>query len=354
MRIDSDRSLGKCRAAAIAACALLICPGVPAPAAGQAVSKAGTTAADFLQIGVGPRALGMGGAFVARVDDASALYWNPAGISHIAGGEAFAAQSSWLAEVTFGYAGVVVDVGMFGKLGASVTLLSIPETLVRTEDRPEGTGEFFAAGDMALAVSYGRPITDRFSIGVTGKYVQQRIWHSSATGFAVDIGTQFRTDFAGGLVIGATLFNFGTDMRMTGRNTRTFVDPDPRQEGNNSRIPANYETDWWSMPMNFQIGVSTQPIMTRMHQLTFSLDATHPTSNYESLNAGMEYGFQSRVFFRGGYNALFLPESEGGASAGFGVHQPLPYAGGLVKLDYAFQMRGRLGGVHVVGLGVTF
>jgi hypothetical protein len=323
-------------------------------APGLVLGQAAVSKADFLQIGVGPRALAMGGAFVAGANDASALYWNPAGLSHLLHGEVIVSHSSWLADVTFGYAGVALPAGRFGTLGASVTVLTVPEMLVRTEDRPDGTGEMFDAGDMAIALSYGRMITDRFSIGATGKFIQQRIWHSSANAFAVDIGTQFRTDFFGGLVIGASVFNFGTDMRMNGRNMRTFVDPDPRSEGNNSRIPANYETSAWSLPLNFQIGVTTRPLNTRMHQMLLSVDALHPSSNYESVNVGGEYGFQNRVFFRGGYNALFLTDGEGGLSAGFGVHQPLSYEGGLVKLEYAYRGAGRLGGIHVVGFGVTF
>jgi hypothetical protein len=325
------------------------------PALGQrAVSKSGTIAADFLQIGVGPRALAMGGAFVAGADDAGSLYWNPAGLSHLPSGEAIVSHSSWLGDVTFGYAGVALDAGRFGKVGASVTVLTVPEMLVRTEDRPEGTGELFSAGDMAIGLSYARAITERFSIGVTGKFIQQRIWHSTATGLAADLGTQFRTDFFGGMVIGATLYNFGTDMRMGGRNMRTFVDPDPRQQGNNSRIPANYETDVWSLPMNFQIGVSMRPLATRMHQMMVSVDALHPSANFESVNIGGEYGFQNRVFFRAGYNAMFLPDGEGGIAAGFAAHQPLPYLNGKLKLDYAYRSWGRLGGVHVVGMGVSF
>jgi hypothetical protein len=329
--------------------ALVLVPAVRA----QNVSKVGTTAGEFLQIGVGPRATALGGAFVASADDAGALYWNPVGLAHLPQSEAFVTHSEWLADVTFDYLGIGLRAGALGTVGVSVTMLSVPEMLVRTEDRQEGTGETFDAADLAVGVSVGRAITDRFSVGFTAKFIQQRIWHASATGFAVDLGTQFRTDFFGGLTIGAALYNFGTDLRMAGRDLRTFTDPDERQLGNNERIPANYEVDAWSLPLNFQIGVSTRPLDTRMHQVTLSVDALHPSSNYESMNVGVEYGFQGRVFLRGGYQALFLPDQEGGVSAGLGVHQPLFY-GGMVKVDYGFRTAGRLGGIHVVGLGVTF
>jgi hypothetical protein len=68
---------------------------------------------------------------------------------------------------------------------------------------------------------------------------------------------------------------------------------------------------------------------------------------------GVEYGYQGRVFLRAGYQALFLDEAEGGLAGGLAVHQPLFY-GGKAKLDYAYRAAGRLGGVHVVGLAVTF
>lgn len=319
----------------------------------QKVSKVGTTAADFLQIGVGPRALAIGGAFVAAADDATALYWNPAGLSHVQGGEVVATHSEWLADVNFDYLGVALRAGGFGTVGVSVTMLSVPEMMVRTEDRQDGTGETFGATDLAVGLSAGRAITDRFSVGLTAKFIQQRIWHSTATGFAVDLGTQFRTDFFGGLTIGAALYNFGTDMRMGGRDLRTFVDPDPRQLGNNDRIPVNYELDAWSLPLNFQIGVRMHPIDSRLHRLAISVDALHPSSNYESVNVGFEYGFQQRLFLRGGYQSLFLEDVEGGLSAGIGARAPMFY-GGDVRIDYAYRDAGRLDGVHVVGLSVTF
>ena len=325
----------------------------PAESQAQKVSKVGTTAAEFLQIGVGPRAMAMGGAFVATADDASALYWNPAGLSRMPRSEAIVTHSEWLADINFDYFGVGLDLGAFGTLGLSVTMLSVPDMLVRTEDRQEGTGEIFDAGDMALAVSYGSAITDRFSVGVTAKFIQQRIWHSTATGFAIDLGTQFRTDFFGGLTIGAVLYNFGTSMRQSGRDLRTFVDPDPRQLGNNNRIPVNYELEAFELPLNFQFGVTSRPINTRMHQLTISADALHPSSNHESMNVGVEYGFQGRVFLRAGYQALFLEDREGGVSGGLAVHQQL-FDGGLGKLEYAYRTAGRLGGVHIIGLAMTF
>lgn len=330
--------------------ALLLLSGT---ATAQNVSKVGTTAAAFLDIGVGPRALAQGGAFVAAVDDATSLYWNPAGLSRLQRGEAFATHAEWLGGLDFNVAAVALPIAG-GTAGVQVTMLRVPDMLVRTEDFQQGTGETFNAADLAVGVSYGRQVTDRFRLGGTVKYIEQRIWNESASGLAVDLGTQFQTDFFGGLTIGAAVTNFGGDLRLGGRDLRRFFDPSPTETGNNGSVPVDASTEAWGLPLSFSLGVAVKPLRTRLQQLTVSVDALHPSSNYESLNAGFEYGFRERFFLRGGYEGLFLPDHEGGLSGGVAVHYPLPYAGGLAKLDYAYRHAGRLGGAHVVGLAVTF
>jgi hypothetical protein len=171
---------------------------------------------------------------------------------------------------------------------------------------------------------------------------------------AFDVGTQFRTDFFGGLTIGAALTNFGTDLRLSGRDLRTTTDPDPTQTGNNGDVPVDIALESWGLPLDFKLGVVARPLQSRMNQLTVSLDAIHPSANYESLNVGAEYGFRQRFFLRGGFQGLFLQEREGGLAFGVGFHQLLPYRNGMAKLDYAYRDAGRLGGIHVLGLSITF
>ncbi|CUT05986.1 UPF0164 family protein, partial [Candidatus Kryptobacter tengchongensis] len=76
----------------------------------------GTTSAPFLEIPVGGRATAMGGSFVAIANDASAIYWNPSGISRFNRIEAIFQFTNWLADTKFGFIGVVIPVGVFGKL----------------------------------------------------------------------------------------------------------------------------------------------------------------------------------------------------------------------------------------------
>lgn len=319
----------------------------------QNVSKVGTTTAQFLQIGVGSRAVAMGGAYVAVSDDASGLYWNAAGITGLENNEIITSHSEWLAGIDFDYVGAVFNIKDAGHIGVSLTMLGVPEMLVRTEDYQEGTGETFDAADLAFGITYAQNVGSRFSVGGTVKFIQQRIWHTKAHAFAFDLGTKYKTDFLGGLIIGTSISNFGSEMQMYGRDLRRFLDPDPTSDGNNDQIPVNFETDKWSLPVNFQFGVALEPLKTRMHRVLIAIDALHPSSNYESVNVGGEYAFQERVFFRAGYESLFLDDVEAGINAGMGVNQQLSN-GLLAKLSYAYKTAGRLGNIHNLTLQVGF
>ena len=195
------------------------------------VSKTGTTAASFLEISVGAPAIGMGGAFVSLANDGTALYWNPAGIATITGTEAILSHTDWIADTKFDFAGLVLPVGSFGTLGFSLTSLTMADMAVTTVEMPDGTGEYFSASDLAAGLSYARPLTDRFSIGFTAKFIQESIWHETASAFAMDVGTIFKTDLFGGMVIGATLSNFGTPMTLAGQRHAGVSSHRPDQAG---------------------------------------------------------------------------------------------------------------------------
>jgi hypothetical protein len=316
------------------------------------VSKVGITAAPFLEIGVGARAVGMGGAFVGTADDASALYWNPSGIAGNSNMQFLAMHADWLADINFDFAGFCIPLGSFGSIGASLTSLNYGEMTVRTVDRPDGTGERFNSGDLAVGLSYARSLTDRFSIGFTVKYINQRIWHESADGFAMDFGTLFITGFKG-LRIGATLSNFGTDMRLEGKDLLVYYDVNPYIKGNNDRTPANLETQHWSLPLIFQFGLAMEIVETPMNRLTLAADAIHPNDNTESINFGAEYGFREILFLRGGYRDMFLRDGEQGLTFGAGFASR--FVGNLkVQLDYAYADFGRLENVQRFSLSLAF
>ncbi len=327
-------------------------------AAGQGlitnVSKSGTSVATFLEIPIGAPAIAMGSAFVSVANDATALYWNVAGTAELRKNEVVALHSNWLADTNLDFAGIVLALGNFGNIGFSVTSLTMGDMVVRTELLPDGTGEFFSASDLAAAVSYSRKLTDRFSIGFSGKYIRQAIWHESATAFAIDAGTTFRTDLFSGMVIGASITNFGSKMQLSGRDTRRFGRIDETKLGSNERIPFNVELDSWNLPLLLQFGVSTNLIKTENQRWTVAIDALHPSDDYESVNIGTEFAIGEFLFLRGGYQSLFLDNVEGGLSFGVGIKSHMLFSNASIKADYGFREMGRLENVHVFSFGVTF
>lgn len=333
---------------------LLIASLFLANALAQSVSKVGTTAASFLEIGPGGPASALGGAFVSVANDATTLYWNPGGAASFTKNEVAIFHANWIAETKYDYAALVIPLAGIGSLGLSFTSLSIGDEKVRTVEQPEGTGEFYNAGDIAIGLSYARNLTDRFSIGFTLKYIQQTIWHESANAIALDAGTTFRTDLLNGMVIGASISNFGTKMKMEGRDTRTFGRVDVNKLGSDEKVPFNLEMDSWDLPLLFQIGISTNIFKNDNFRVLTSVDALHPSNNYESVNAGIEVAYKEFLFLRGGYRNMFLRDAEGGLSFGIGLNSKLLFSEDFVRFDYAFRDFGRLKNVHMLSVDIKF
>ncbi|MBN2091328.1 PorV/PorQ family protein [candidate division KSB1 bacterium] len=317
------------------------------------VTKVGTTAANFLKIGVGARAIGMGGAYVALASDASGMYWNPAGIALVQGSEAFFNHTTWIADINFDYAGMVFSVPTVGTFGLNTTFLTMAEMDRTTEYYPEGTGQKFKAGSYALAVTYARSLTDRFSIGVNAKYIREYILNSSAGGMAIDIGTLFITRFRG-LRIGANITNFGTKMQMSGRDILVQHDIDPLREGNNDKLNADLGTDKFDLPLNLRVGVAYDVLQdVENNQLWVAIDAIHPNDNVESLNIGAEYMLFNMVSLRAGYSSLLAAETEKGLTFGAGLQYK--FMGSVeARIDYAYESFGRFDNVQKFSIALGF
>ncbi len=307
----------------------------------------GTSGAQFLKIPVGPRATAMGGAYVSNANDASALFWNPAGIVNVKDNELFASYTSLWAGLNLSHAALVVSTANIGTFGFSMSLLTMGEMEVTTELQPEGTGQKFDAQDLMLGVSYARHLTEDFSVGVTMKLVNQRIWNETASGFAFDVGTQYRIGIED-LAIGMSMSNFGPDMKYDGRDLSVQYDGST-QNPENRLTPAQLAAEDYPLPLFFQVGVSMTVVNAEGFRMHIAADAAHPNDNKERVNVGTELSILGNFFIRGGYR--FGYDTERGT---FGAGVIAPVGGAMVTFDYAYAMYDLLPSVNRFSIGVRF
>jgi hypothetical protein len=318
------------------------------------VTKTGTTAAKFLSVGIGPRANAMGGAFTSVVNDASALYWNPAGSADLTQNEAMFTYTSLFKDldINLNFLALVIPAEDIGSFGVSVTALDYGEMDVTTELYPEGTGEKFSASSYAFGLSYAKRITEWFSAGITAKYITEGIFNSTANGVAFDVGTVFQTPFWG-VKFATIISNYGSKMQMTGEDLLIRYDADPTRQGNNETVDAYYKTDNFELPLKLQIGISKEIEFMEGQRLIVAVDATHPNDNAEYVNVGGELAFlDNMIFLRGGYKALFLENNQEGLTLGAGLNYVLGvFAFGF---DYSYQEFEFLSYTHSFGVSFKF
>lgn len=317
-----------------------------------AQSKVGTTAAPFLGIDISPRTSAIGGSFVAIANDASAMYSNPGGISRLKNNEFMVSHTPWLVGTNLNWAGLVVAIDDANALGLNLTYLDYGEEEITTIENPDGIQQYWDAVDMSIGISYARNLTDRFSIGGTIKYIQQRIWHTSANAFALDVGILFRTYF-NDLMLGMSISNFGTDMQMSGKDLYRKIDLAPDDGGNNPAITALLKTDSWTLPLTFRVGAAMNVLKISNSIIKLSVDALYPNDNSQYLNAGFEFEWNENLYLRSGYKSLFRPDANQGFAYGFGFKYNI-FGNSLIKIDFSSEEFGVFKNIQRFSVGFTF
>jgi len=289
----------------------------------------------------------MGGAFVSNANDVSALFWNPAGIVGVKSSGILFAHSEWWASIQMNHAAFVQSMEDIGSIGVSVTVLSMDRMDVTTEAQPEGTGETFDAGDIMIGLTYARKLTEDFSVGITGKYVQQRIWNEKATGLAFDIGSQYHIGFRD-LTIGMSMTNFGGDMTYDGNDL--IVDYAVVPQNSTVRMaPAHLAPDAYPLPLHFQVGISISPYVSDDFSVLLAADVAHPNDNSENINTGVELTFFKQFFLRGGYRFGYDIDR---ATFGAGVAASLGDVG--FTFDYSYVTFDLLPNISRFSIGMNF
>ncbi len=289
--------------------------------------RAGISTAQFLKIGVGARASAMGDAFIAVADDASALYWNPAGLVFSKRNEVIFSHNQWAAEIRHEFIGAFYKVSANDVIGVSVISLHMDDMKVTTEVMPFGTGEYFSFSDLAFALTYSRKMTEQFSFGGSIRYFEETLAKLKMRGLMVDLGTMYWTGL-GTTRFSVAITNFGNELAPDGKVIL---------------FGKREKSDWqsFSPPTMFRIGFAFEPYHTDEHRITNSVQLNHPNDNSENVSFGLEYSWREILFLRGGYKL-----NVEGQDFSFGIGSQLPLGIAAVTVDYAYVNLDRLGASH--------
>jgi hypothetical protein len=281
----------------------------------------GTTAATFLKLGTGARAIAMGEAYAGVLGDATALSYNPAGIAESVSQFDYT-HNAWFEGAFSEHVAGLGDLGNWGVVGANINYLSIPsqevtQRIAATADPDQNYTVLgsFSPYDIYATLGYANAFRNLLDYGVSLKVSEQNVDNSTATAIGIDLGAMYRTSITG-LQLGASVQNLG--------------------------LPSQMENDSFDLPEIARFGASYTPLGKDM-TLAAELDA--PNDAQTVLALGFEYDLGNVLYPRCGYrfDGNFNPWS-----AGFGVK----IMG--AEVDFATVPYGDLGQTYRVTVGYKF
>ncbi|MCX7834956.1 MAG: PorV/PorQ family protein [bacterium] len=315
---------------------------------GQA--KVGTSTFQFLKVSPSARAMGMGEAFIGLANDASAAYYNPAALLTLRSPTGMITHVAYPSGVQFNYIGGVYPLpAVYGAIGGYIAGLTTDDMIETTPTMPYGTGRTFNVSEFTASVSWSQRLTDKFTVGITGRYIRSNLADVSANGWSADVGTYYETGWKN-IRIAMVIQNFGPDVK--------------------------YLQTEHTLPITFKFGGAAEVFKQGDHSVTAAVEGWHPNDNIELIAIGAEYSFRDFVQFRLGkkINGIrrdkyeeYVVNSKGkdpfveyplfdengnltfdGTSVGFGVSLPI----GL-SVDYALSNIGYFGELHRISLSYT-
>lgn len=330
---------------------VLFCFGITKLSIAKEPKRLAQTTMSFLNVGVGARAVGMGSSFICMDNDASALFWNPAGIAKISGGAISLNHTQWIADISQHAVAATYGNPMLGTFGVSFMLMDNGE-LERTipvdiSINPEGyiVDGTFTVNQYVAGIAYGRRMTDKFSIGGQIKYAYQDL---GSTDIFMKTAVKEDTLRNKKNQKGIFAFDFGTIYYTGFRDLRLAM------SFRNFARSVKYAYESYELPLTFKIGIAMN-VLTLLgsekesHSLQVSLDAVHPRDYTERIHIGAEYLFRNLLAIRAGYKFNYDEED---ISVGFGLYPG--FAGLSLKIDYAYTVFGVFGSIQRFSFGFSF
>jgi hypothetical protein len=350
--------------------------GLPAAAAAQTLNDIpadntpyGTTSGEFLLLGAGARGTALGNAYQAIAADVSALYYNPAGAALITRPGAEVGTYSYVAGTKYTWGGLALPMaGGVRTFGLQIGTFGFNNQPVYTVDQPDGTGSVYSVSESFVGATLAQNFSDRFSAGLTAKFISDHLGDASGTAFAVDFGTNFHATLNGRPVkLGFTVSNLGTGLSYTGGplNTVSVRQPPAGQDQvPNQPQPAELRTKAFPLPSIFRVALAYDAVSAANSRFTVLGEFNQPNNNKAGFSVGGEYAMAKignspfGVAVRGSYSyasantlkptVLKTALNDESALQGLAGGGGLTYTSGNfnVGFDYAFKYMGALGATN--------
>ena len=303
------------------------------------LNKVGQTGLQFLKVDVGARASGMGGAFLMVGQDATAMFYNPAGIAMVPQFDVFISQTNWIADIKYNAGGMVYNIEDWGSFGVSFIYADYGEiigTRVAGNDKGfEETGNINTSA-YAVGLTYARQLTEKFTIGGSVKWASQHLGSNSyndgisqenkVSGASFDFGTIFYPGFYPSFRLGMAVRNFSAQYK--------------------------YEEESFQLPLQFILGAALDVMDLageHSNSLLLSFDYSHPRDYTPRVHFGAEYLFMGMFAIRAGYKLNYNVE---GASGGLGFIKDFDGFG--VRLGWSYSNVDVFDAVNRFEVGFSF
>lgn len=289
-----------------------------ATTAASAAGGAGTTGAEFLNIGVGERAAAMAGSYAAIADDASAIYWNPAGLARMIQQEVHFSHTQWIDAISYDYGLYAYPDAKRGTFGAGIEMMN--KSGIPGYDETGASLGNISARSMAFSAGWGKALYPGGpSVGVSGKIIRESLAGYSSSGFAVNFG---------GLYPLYERPNLNVTGALAVRNVGT---------------QSAFVSQASALPRTIDFGLG---LHTFDHKLVVGLDGIFRDLSGAYGTIGAEYWIHPAVALRSGLR--FDADVGSGFSSGIGVRV------GSAQFDYSLSDFGALGIVHRGGISLRF
>ena len=278
-----------------------------------AAAPTGTSVLPLLKIGQGPRGAALGEAYAGLANDASAVYWNPAGLAALDEYHLALSHHLWFEGITDEVFQAAVPAAR-GSAGFGLVYSGEPGVEEWSEENQPG--DTFGTWNLAVSGGYGLRL-DRFHIGAAVQGLVEDLHAGRGFGAAVDLGGIARP--LPGLGVGLVCRHVGV---------------------------MSYGEGMEKLPTEVVAGVSyaTGPVIG-------CLDVGFPFDNSPNVRLGIEYAPVPEAAFRLGYRTG--PSDLASLGALSGITAGLGFALGAFGLDYAIVPYGKLGLTHRIGISAA-